>query len=360
MIRTASAGVDSTRTAPKSAFPWDGGRDPAVDLLRGVAVICMIIAHVRVWAPVSSEPVKIALVMINNVASPLFAIVMGISAGIVLTRRDKRAAGGGFVVRNVVRGLILIAIGLLLQQLGTFVAIVLMSLGATMIVAAPLALLPVPALAITAVVIFVAGPLVNAAARQALDPTRVYSHAWVDQVLQWLVLSTHYRMVSLLPFVLAGVLLARLRLTPRAAIVSLSIGVLAGLAVVALRLSGRGLGVSEIVSGDLPDSLLDVTLAASACGFIVLLARWRPMRRVVAALEPVRATGALALTAYVLHVALIALAMRVGAPRTPYEHWVVYGGGILLGTLVVCWVWWQLLGKGPIERAMGLVTDRIG
>lgn len=353
--------VRAVRTTGPStgAFPWDGGRDPAVDLIRGVAVVCMIIAHVRVWSPVSSEAATIVLVLINNVASPLFALVMGISAGIVLTRRDGRVASGAFVVRNVVRGLILIAIGLLLVQLGTFVAIVLMSLGATLIIASPLALLPAPALAITTVVVFVAGPLVNAAARQALDPARVYSHAWVDQVLQWLVLSSHYRAVSLLPFVLAGVLLARLRLTRRAALVSLAVGLLASLAVVALRLSGRGLGVSEIVSGDLPDSLLDVALTASACGVIVLLARWAPMRRVVAVLEPVRATGALALTAYVLHVVLIALAMRSGAPRTPYEHWVVYGGGIFAVTVLVCWVWWRLLGKGPIERAMGLVTDRI-
>lgn len=360
MIRTARAGVDSTPSAPTSPFPWDGGRDPAVDLLRGAAVICMIIAHVRVWAPVSSEPVKIALVMINNVASPLFAIVMGISAGIVLTRQDKPVVGWVFVARNVIRGLILIVIGMALELLGTFVAIVLMSLGATLVVAAPLALLPIPAVGSLAVVVFAVGPFVNAVAREARGPVYAQARSWFDPLLDWIVLSGHYRVVSLLPFVLAGVVLARLRLTNRAAIACLGTGVLAGVVVVALRLAGHGLGVSEVVSGSVPDAMLDVALAASACGFIVLGARWAPMRPVITALAPVRATGAMALTAYVLHVGLIALVRYGDDPMAPYEQWALYGGGIFLGTLVVCWVWWQLLGKGPIERAMGLVTDRIG
>lgn len=345
---------------PPGSYPWDTGRDPAVDLLRGLAVVCMIIAHVRVWAPVDSGVAKIVLALVNNVASPLFALVMGMSAGIVLTRRTGRVVGSSFIVRNLVRGLILIVLGVLLEQLGTFVAIVLMSLGATLIVAAPLALLPVPALAATTVVVFVAGPFVNAAARAAFDPVRVHSVAWVDQVLQWVVLSTHYRVVSLLPFVLAGVLLARYRLTARAALASLATGIVAGVAVVALRLAGIGLGVSEVTSGDVPDALLDVALSGTALGVVVLAVRWSATGPLVRVLEPVRATGALALTAYVLHVCLIALARQTADPRQPYEDWVVFAGGIFVVTLLACWLWWRVLGKGPVERAMGLVTDRLG
>lgn len=89
---------------PTPTYPWDGARDPAVDLVRGVAVVCMVIAHVRVWAPMDSEVVKIAITLVNNVASPLFALVMGISAGIVLTRRDAPVRGWVFLARNLVRG----------------------------------------------------------------------------------------------------------------------------------------------------------------------------------------------------------------------------------------------------------------
>ena len=47
-------------------------------------------------------------------------------------------------------------------QLNSLIAIVLMSLGAALIVAAPLALLPVPTLTGVAAVTFVLGPFVNA------------------------------------------------------------------------------------------------------------------------------------------------------------------------------------------------------
>ena len=36
------------------------------------------------------------------------------------------------------------------------------------------------------------------------------------------------------------------------------------------------------------------------------------------------------------------------------------GLAFLLATVGVCWLWWRLLGKGPVERLMALVTDRIG
>lgn len=350
----------ATAPAHHRSLPWDGGRDVAVDLVRGLAVVFMVIAHVRVWAPTDAAPVKFTLLVVNNVASPLFALVMGVSAGIVLTRRRHPVTGTTFVLRNLVRGLVLIVIGVGLEQLDTFVAIVLMSLGATLAVAAPLALLPVPVLVALATLTFAIGPAVNAAAREALDPTRVYSEAWVDQVLQWFVLSTHYRVVSLLPFVLIGVVLARVGLGRRAAAGSLGVGLLAGLAVIALWIGGRGIGRSDVLSGDLTDSLLDLALTGCAFGVIVLLARWPGGAPVVTALAPVRGVGTMALTAYVLHVALIALVMRTMDWQATAEHWPWLTTGVLVVTVLGCWLWWRLVGRGPIERLMALVTDRVG
>ncbi|WP_338748982.1 acyltransferase family protein [Janibacter alittae] len=340
-------------------MPWDNGRDPAVDLVRGIAVVCMVVAHVRVWAPTDAVPVRAALLVVNNVASPLFALVMGVSAGVVLTRARRPVAGRTFVLRNLVRGVILIAIGVALEQLHTFVAIVLQSLGATLVVAAPLTLLSATVLTGLAVVTFAAGPAVNAAARAVLDPARVSSDAWVDQVLQWFVLSTHYRVVSLLPFVLIGVVLARRGLSRRVAVGSLVVGVLAGVAVVGLWLTGTGIGRSEVVSGDLTDSLLDLALTGCAFGAIVLLARWPRASSAVTAMAPVRAVGALALTSYVLHVALIALVTRTVDWQARADHWPLLAGGILVGTVLACWMWWRLVGRGPVERLMAVATDRI-
>ena len=344
---------------PDRTMPWDSGRDPAVDLVRGAAVVCMIVAHLTIIAPQSSGPTKLVIGLVNNAASPLFALVMGVSMGIVLTRRRRRVTGPVFVLRDIVRGLLLIAVGVLLDQLYSGIAIVLMSLGATLIVAAPLALLPVPAIVGAAAITFAAGPWANAAARDALDPARLASSAWVDQVLQWLVLSPHYRVVSLLPFVLLGVVLARVGLGRRAALAALLTSLVAGGTVVALQLAGKGLGGPDHVSGSHPDALLDLTLAMGALGVLVLLARWPAVAPLVGALAPVRAVGALALTAYVLHVCLIALVLgSVGWPEYE-ERWIPLTGGILVGTILGCWLWWRVLGRGPLERAMALLTDPI-
>ena len=89
----------------------------------------MVIAHVRVWAPLDSEVVKIAITLVNNVASPLFCLVMGVAAGLVLTRTARPVRQAAFVARNVVRGLALIAIGLLIEDLPSNIAIVLQVLG---------------------------------------------------------------------------------------------------------------------------------------------------------------------------------------------------------------------------------------
>ena len=348
----------ATTSTPIRTFPWDGTRDPAVDLVRGVAVLCMIIAHVKVWAPVESVPVTAALLAVNNVASPLFALIMGVSAGIVLTRSYAPVRGGAFIARNLVRGLVLIALGVALEQLHTFVAIVFMSLGATLIVAAPLALLPVPVVAGVAALTYLVGPAVGAAARAAFDPTRVYSDAWIDQVLQWLVLSTHYRVVSLLPFVLMGVVLARVGLGRRVALGSVVTGLVAGVGVLALRLAGHGVGVSDVVSGGWPDALLDVALTGCVFGAVVLLARTPGARPLITALAPVRALGALSLTSYVLHVLLIAVVMQTLSWEAAREVWPLTAGAVLVTTLLVCWLWWRVLGRGPLERAMAALTDR--
>ena len=60
------------------------------------------------------------------------------------------------------------------------------------------------------------------------------------------------------------------------------------------------------------------------------------------------------------HVCLIAVAMRAIPWPTAQEWWAPLGGGILLVTLAVCHLWWARLGKGPVERVVAAVTDRIG
>lgn len=331
---------------------WSGGRDLGVDLARGIAIVAMIIAHVKVWWPFDHGAVGYALAQVNNLASPLFCLLMGVSAGIVLTRPRDTVRGTPFVLRNVVRGIVLVAVGLLLEQLDTFVAIVLQALGVVLVVGSPLVLLPVWAVGALVLTTFVLGPEANELARTQLEPTSSWALA---RLREWTLLSPYYRLTNLLPFFLAGALLARRGLrTPDLRLVTLA--GLAGLVfVVAWRLTGHDLAIS----GTLADNVSDLGLSFTALGLTILAARTAALRRVVHALIPVAAVGALPFTAYVLHVALIALVLRIWDPGRPWSAWPLPSAAILLLTVLGGWLWWTRRGRGPIERTLALVTDRI-
>lgn len=330
------------------------GRDLGVDLARGLAVVAMVVAHVKVWWPFDHGAAGYVLAQVNNVASPLFCLLMGVSAGIVLTRSRGAMTGAPFVARNAVRGLVLVLAGLLLEQLETFVAIVLQALGVVLVVGSVLALLPTWAVAGTAVATFLLGPGINELARAHLLPSPTDPYL-VVRGLEWAVLSPYYRLTNLLPFFLAGVLLARRGLRTRD-LQAVTVAGLAGLAFVAVhRASGREL----MVSGTLADNVSDLGLSFTVLGLTLLACRTDRLREPVRGLTPVAAVGALPFSAYVLHVVLIAVVLHVWEPPRPWDAWLLPSAAVLLATVLGGWLWWTVLGKGPIERLLALVTDRI-
>lgn len=333
---------------------WWPARDVGIDLARGLAVVAMIIAHVRVWAGFESLPVVAVLTQINNVASPLFCLVMGVAAGIVLTRRDRQVRGQAFVLRNLLRGVVMITLGLLLEQLPTFVAIVLQSLGVTLIVGSVIALLPVVWIAAVAVLTFVLGPVVNAFARANLPPFTYQPDGVMDHLWAWTVLSPHYRLTGLLPFFLVGVLVARRGLRTADLRLMVAAGAVA-LLVTAARLVSRGIEPATIW-----DNISDLGLSFTAFGLIMLLCRSGAVRERLRPAEPVLAVGAMGLTSYSLHVVLIAgfvwAAMRDPDLSLP---WMVPAATVMLVTVIGCWIWWRTVGRGPIEWLLGQATDPI-
>ena len=80
-----------------------------------------------------------------------------------------------------------------------------------------------------------------------------------------------------------------------------------------------------------------------------------PARVIAAVFQPLRALGSLALSLYVLHVAVLALWMNNGIGYGAGYRWFFILVG---GTVAVAWVWWRFVGTGPIEMLMGLVTGR--
>ena len=134
------------------------------DVLRGVALLAMLIAHAVPFLP--ERPAALAVVManINDLASPLFALVMGVSAQLVL-QRTVRSGIPFMLFQQIIRGMILIGLGMILSEWGTWVAIVLSYLGVLLIVGAPLLFLSSRWLAVVAVGLAVVSDPLNAWAR---------------------------------------------------------------------------------------------------------------------------------------------------------------------------------------------------
>lgn len=326
------------------------GRLLIPDVLRGIAIIAMLVAHAAVFVPDKPLPVTFVSSMLNEMASPLFALVMGMSAQLVWNRAPRVPVT---LLQQVIRGLFLIALGVWMATWGSWVAIILGHLGILLIVGAPILLARTPwVIAIAATLLLASDPLVRLArgwmwAYTAPSP--------LHELLDWVVMSPSYRLLNLLPFFLAGGLLIRHGLRRDGLLWAL-----AGVAVVAYLSWGVAafteLGGTE--SGLLFDSLRDVGLVFGMYVLVVLAATttggagrfWRGL------FVPLVACGQVALSLYLLHVALIAVYNNaLGRPeQNDLLGWLV----IVPGMILVGWLWWRFVGTGPVEWAMGLVTGR--
>ncbi|QHC74795.1 acyltransferase family protein [Rathayibacter sp. VKM Ac-2805] len=328
-----------TATAPRLRHD----RLVAPDVLRGVAVAAMLVAHAMPLVPSARTGVVGFLAWnVNDLASPLFALVMGMSAALVLARPG--ASPGRVLLRNAIRGAVLVALGVWLETWGSWIAIVLQYLGVVLVLGTPLLLLRSRTIAALAAVLALAAGPVNAAVAAAASGS---------PLALWLFTGPSYRATNLLPFFLLGALLLRHgaqrdRLLP----------VLAAVAVVAYPvrpLVALLLGV-ESPSGSLPDTLHDLGLVLLAYVAVVLLttSRSTAVRRL---LVPLRAIGTLALSVYVLQVALVAALARAGlgySADTPLAAL-----ALVLGLCAAAVLWWRLLGAGPVERLTARLTGLV-
>lgn len=332
-----------------------GARLLVPDVLRGLAIVAMLVAHAVPFLPGAPGLLRDVMAQVNDVASPLFALVMGMAAQLV-TSRTPRSGWGRLLFQQLVRGAVLVALGLWMAGWGSWVAIVLGHLGVLLVVGTPLVLLPTRWLAaVAAGVALLAAPL-NARARDALLGT-VDLDSPGGQLLGWLVLGGQYRVTNLLPFFLVGALL--LRHGFRRDRLLWGLVALAPVAYLVLPVLLRVRPGTDVSSGSLPDTLHDVGLVLAVYTGVVLMTGLRGprVRRVVDAVTaPLALVGTVALSLYVLHVGVIALWAPDG--RRPVENdepgWLV----VLLGTLLVGWAWARLVGTGPVEWVLGLVTGR--
>lgn len=329
-------------TAPRLVIP---------DVLRGVAILAMLIAHAAPFLPNLPWVVEFATANINSLASPLFALVMGISAQLVWNRRARVSVT---LLHQMVRGLALIALGVWMTTWGSWVAVVLAHLGILLIVGVPILLCRTRTVIIVAIALLVIS-----------DPLLHLARTWnwlylqpapVQELANWVFLGGSYRLVNLLPFFLLGGLL--LRHGFRRDRVLWTMAGTAPVAYLASVLAQRS-GLMEIQSGDYFDTVRDIGLVFAVYVLVVIAATARSerARRVWSRIfVPFRAWGQVALSLYLLHVGAIALwQYAYGRPVTnEYLGWVL----IVPVMCVIGWAWWRLVGAGPIEWLLGWITGR--
>ncbi|MFC7489515.1 MULTISPECIES: acyltransferase family protein [unclassified Knoellia] len=314
-----------------------------LDAARGLAVVAMVIAHgVPFVSGRVSESGAFVLQQVNDLASPLFVLVMGVAAGLAFGRG---VASRG-ITRAVVKGVALILLGVGLEQLDHWVAVILHVLGLLLIVGTPLLVLGSRWLVGIAAVLFVVGPWVIEAVTRAAGGVAggaATTAGWAaNPLVQWLVTNTHYRVLTLLPLFLVGAVLARRGLTDERASWWCVMG---GLALLWASFAAELLGHPVVFSGDHPDQVQENGLALAAYGLVMateLAGERRPS--VYAVLRPLALVGQVALSLYVFHVVLLVPLI----PGFAEGGWLPFGL-LLVVALVVAWGWARFVGSGPLE-----------
>lgn len=321
-----------------------------LDAVRGLAVVAMVIAHA---VPFVSERVSdtgtFVLLEVNDLASPLFALVMGAAAVLVFPGPSVRRG----TARAVVRGLALIVLGVGLEQLDHWVAVILHILGVLLVVGTPLLVLASRWLLTLAAALFVAGPPVIQAVTRAAGGVaggRAPAASWAtNPLVEWLVLNTHYRVLTLLPIFLVGAVLARRGLRDERASWWCLMG---GLALVWASLALDLLGRPVVFSGDYPDQVQETGLALAAYGLVMATDIARERRASAGALlEPLAVIGRVALSLYVVHVALLVPVI----PAFPEGGWLPFVLFVAVSVLGA-WAWGRVVGRGPVERVLDAIS----
>lgn len=317
-------------------------REDWLDLARGLAVVSMIVAHTSPWGGLWN--------LSEYLTAPLFAFLVGASLVLAWTRSDRRY--GFFVIANLLRGLVLVALGEALQALYFPIIVVLQTLGVLTIVLAPLVPLLVRwswsayAVALAAAIL---SPLAMAQARLWLSADR---H---PDFLEWLVgvlaAGDAYRVTSFLALGAAGGAAVRLLRPspdpgPRGDCPALLPAVLLLLGAVTAYTLGRATVGADPYSGTTPEIIGAILLSAAVtagCRWLLIAmgpgrSRW---------LDPLVATGRMALSAYALQILALAALVQAGVIEGD-DHWAVMSGVAAL-CVVFSWGWLRLAPVGPLE-----------
>ncbi len=322
-------------------------------------MICMLVAHA---SPLSNRKLPAWFYSavekeINDLASPLFGLVMGGAAALVWSRPAVRTASGALAqtARDVVRAVLVFAIGMWLSTLGTYVAVVLQVLALLMLAAPVLMRLRTPLLAALAVVSFALAPSIVARWAPRVTMRNNGTGTLHQQLVESLISGASYRAVSLLPLFAAGALFVRWGLTSRRTLTT-SVGI--GLAALVVHITLNLTQVTSASSGDWPDQIHDLAITFTAFGVIALVAYSDELRgrRPAAPWRVLASIGTVALSLYVGHLVLLRPMQHSDFWRGPTWHSILFMTTLIVAPCVLAALWHRHLGKGPVERAVDLLA----
>ncbi|GHC67543.1 DUF418 domain-containing protein [Streptomyces flavofungini] len=384
--------------APPVADARSTGRLIGVDLARGLAVFGMYAAHVGPDPATAGGVRGFVMELAHGRSSALFAFLAGFSVVLMTGRRAPKTgrAGRQAVAKVALRAVVLLALGTALTMTGTPVEVILAFYGLYFLLVLPLYRLSARTLAEIAVVAALVLPqLLYFIVRAVYDDGALGGGA--TGPLAWprtadglvsLLFTGSYPALSWLPFVIAGMAVARLDLADTAVRIRLAAtGV--GLAVLgyggswfalhhlpgaahALRdagfqAGGTGTAWWSDVAGwpeedtwgwlfvAAPHSETTLSIVANTGVAVAVLAACLlavdalPRFRRLAG--PVIAVGSMSLTAYVLHIVAIRL---LGEDELPQSTLVLLG--FVAGVTVFAALWARFFRRGPLEALLQRAT----
>ncbi|MFJ3923262.1 DUF418 domain-containing protein [Streptomyces sp. NPDC090022] len=375
-----------------------------VDAVRGLAVLGMFAVHVGPGPDPSGA--RYLILAADGRAPALFTLLAGFS--LALAQRHDGPRGPRPLRPLLIRSAVLAALGLWLATLWPGVLVILAFFALYFLAAEPFTRLSTPVLAAVAaasvivgpVLSFVLGPLFGyTTTGRGAVPELAHLTSWsgAGEVLEQLLLSGAYPVLTYLPYVLVGMALGRLcdlreaSVAPRMAAWGTVAAVAAyGSAWLATEVGGgrerllatiaerhpEALAAADPVRavlgaqfGAIPSTSWDWLLIAdpysqtpletignagvgcALIGVCVLAAR---ARLGAGLLRPLAALGAMALSAYVVH------ALVLAGPANGAHSWRALAAfaGV---ALVAAWAWQRALagrplGRGPVEYALRLAT----
>ncbi|MBF6149576.1 DUF418 domain-containing protein [Nocardia nova] len=393
-------GTPPGHSAPTQAAP-STGRLVGVDLARALAVFGMYTVHVGPPLSATHGVGSWIRYLVDGRSSILFATLAGFSLVLIAGRRQPKTgqAGRQAKARIAIRALVLIALGTVMTIFYGDV-VILAFYGVYFLLALPFAKFSAKTLAIIATALALVTPQLAYILRSLLtepfqhainayDPLERLSGVGILDLL----LTGIYPTITWLPFIIAGMALARLDLAVPA--------VQARVAALGATLTLLGYGLARLLGG--PDALMSTAESGpppgsggkippgagsealmpqgsassllmagphsgttfdivGSVGFAILvlvgataaMARLPRLRRVA---TPVIAVGTMSLTAYVGHfVVMSALALMPDGPDAPSQTSWTGLLVLILGAIVFATIWSRFFRRGPLEYLLNTAT----